>query len=219
MNYTTEECSANDLKNDLTKAISICEERIRVSKQNEARYREVLKQKQAAEQLCEMMRVTANHMNKMYKNIKFFLENKKNHSKNVLEAAIRSTSAIVKDSDLQNCRIEHENGKTKILNERGQNINAREGSAARATMGFILRYTCLKALPNKIQIMFLDEALATLSSSTSVNLREMIESFSENIGIVGIEQKDVLYSGLASKRYRATKVGEVSTIKEEEADI
>lgn len=218
MSYTNEELAINSLKNDLTKAVSVCEERIRVSKQNEARYTELVQNRDAADKLCGLMRETANHMNKMYKNVKYFLENKKTQSKDVLEAAIRSTSAIVKDSDLQNCKIEHVNGKTKILNERGQNINAREGSAARATMGFILRYTCLKALPNKIQIMFLDEALATLSSSTSVNLREMIEVFSENIGIVGIEQKDVLYSGLASKRYRATKIGDVSTIKEEESD-
>lgn len=207
------------LVGSLTKAISICEERIRVSRQNESKFKEISEQKEKCDTLCEMTRVTANHMNRMYKNIKFFLENKKTHSKDILEAAIRSTSAIVKDSDLQNCTIEHNNGKTRVLNGRGQNINAREGSAARATMGFILRYTCLKALPNKIQIMFLDEALATLSAGTSVNLREMIETFSENIGIVGIEQRDVLYSGLAKKRYMATKIGDISTIKEIEPDI
>lgn len=205
----------NTLGNDLLKAITVCEERIRISKQNQARYVEVSKQKSSAEELCDMVRTTANHMNKMYKNINFFLENKKNASKEILEASIRSVSAIVKDSDLQQCSIVHNNGKTKIVNERGQNINKREGSAARATMGLLLRYTCLKALPNKIQIMFLDEALATLSSTTSVNLREMLEMFSSNIGIVGIEQKDILYSGLASRRYKAVKIGDTSIIQEE----
>lgn len=204
-----------NLRNDILKSIAVCEERIRISRENQEKYEKLSKQKESAEKLLDMTRTTANHMNSMYKNIKFFLENKKTNSKDILEAAIRSVSAIVKDSDLQGCTIHHENGKTKILNERGQSINLREGSAARATMGFILRYTCLKALPDKIQIMFLDEALATLSSQTSVNLREMLEVFSENIGIVGIEQRNVLYDGLTSRRYKAVKIGDTSTIQEE----
>lgn len=204
----------NTIRNDLLRAISVCEERISISKQNEKKYKEVLGKKESAEKLLEMSRDTANHMNRMYKNTKYFLENKKSNSKDILETAIRSTSAIVKDSELQHCIIHHENGKTKILNQKGQNINKREGSAARATMGLILRYTCLKAIPNKIQIMFLDEALATLSSTTSINLREILEVFAENIGIVGIEQKNVLYNGLASKRYEAKKTGDTSIISE-----
>lgn len=204
------------LRNDLLRAITVCDERIRISKQNEVRYHEVLKQKTSAETLMDMSRATANHMNKMYKNIKYFLENKKNSSKSILEASIHSVTAIVKDSDLQTCSIYHKNGKTKILNHKGHNINRREGSAARATMGLLLRYTCLKALPNKIQIMFLDEALATLSTDTSVNLREILEVFSSNIGIVGIEQKDILYNGIAKKKYRAVKTGVDSILKEEE---
>ena len=207
------------LHDDLITSLSICDERIRVSQKNANLHKELTSKLKADEQLLEDVRATANHLTSMYKNIKFFLENKKSQSKDILETAIRSTSAIVKDSSLESCTIMHENGKTRILDGRGQNINKREGSAARATMGFILRYTCLKALPNKIQIMFLDEALATLSSTTAINLREIIESFSENIGIVGIEQKNVLYSGLASKRYSATKVGDYTTIREEEPDI
>lgn len=201
--------------NDLLSAISICEERVRVSRQNEARFIEVSKQKESAEKLLEMTRTTANHMSKMYKNVKSFLENKKNNSKTILEASIHSVSAIVKDSELQSCTIKHENGKTKILNHKGVNINRVEGSAARATMGLLLRYTCLKALPNKIQLMLLDEALATLSVDSSVNLRELVEILSQDIGIVGIEQKDILYNGLASRKYRAVKVRGVSIIKEE----
>ena len=207
------------LNDEIVKAISICEERIRISKANQEKYNKLKSQRDSASTLVSYYRETANHMNRMYKNIKSFLENKKTQSKDVLEAAIRSTSAIVKDAELQTCVIHHENGKTRILNDKGQDINAREGSAARATMGFILRYTCLKAKPNMIQIMFLDEALATLSSTTSVNLREMLEAFSKDIGIVGIEQKSVLYSGLSSKRYMAVKTGSTTTIKEEEPDI
>lgn len=208
--------ATNDIGNDLLKAITICEERIRISKANQIKHIEITKQINSTEQLIDITRETTNHMVKVYKNVKYFLENKKNSSKDILEASVRSVSAIVKDSDLQGCIIEHENGKTRILNEKRQNINSREGSAARATMGLLLRYTCLKAMPNKIQIMFLDEALATLSSTTSVNLREMLEVFSENIGIVGIEQKDILYNGLAQKKYLATKIDGVSTIREQD---
>lgn len=216
MSEESNRSNSNVIGSDLLKAISVCEERIRISKENEVRYHEVMSQRETAKELLDMTRETGNHMNKMFKNIKFFLENKKSSSKSVLEASIHSVSTIVKDADLQNCTILHEDGKTKILNERGQNINKREGSAARATMGILLRYTCLKALPNKIQIMFLDEALATLSSSTSVALRKLIEVIIDSIGIVGIEQKDILYKGLATKKYVAVKTGKVSVIKEED---
>ena len=63
--------------------------------------------------------------------------------------------------------------------------------------------------------MFLDEALATLSTSSSVNLKSVIEAFSKDVGIVGIEQKDVLYSDLAQKKYIVNKVGDTSTVREE----
>lgn len=215
MSERNEQQNIDSIRNDLIKSITICDERIRISRENEQKFIALSQQKATADQLLSNARDTANHMNRMYKNIKFFLENKKTNSKNILESAIHSVSAIVQDSDLQGCTIQHKNGKTRILNEKGQSINLREGSAARATMGFILRYTCLKALPNKIQIMFLDEALATLSSSTSMNLRELLEAFSQNVGIVGIEQRDILYNGLATKRYKAVKVGDVSTIHEE----
>ena len=208
----------DNLSRELTSALSVCEERIRISKANEVKYNDLTTKLANANSLLNNVRNTGNHMNAMYKNILFFLENKKEHSKAILENAIHSTSAIVKDSDLSNCSILLNNGKVKILNELGQNINSREGSAVRATMSLILRYTCLKAMPDKFQIMFLDEALATLSSSTSVNLREMLSAFSENIGILGIEQKQVLYEGLAEKVYSAVKQGKDTTIEEEKKE-
>lgn len=202
----------------LLQAISVCNERISISKQNKDKYDKLHEQFVAGDQLLIIARNTANHMSKMYKNIKFFLENKKSASKDILEASIRSVSAIVQDSDLQSCTILHENNKTKILNESGQNINKREGSAARAIMGLILRYTCLKALPNKIQLMFLDEALASISSNTSTNLKELLDVFSKEIGIVGIEQRNFVYSGLASKRFHVTKTHGESVIREVDVD-
>jgi ABC-type branched-subunit amino acid transport system ATPase component len=205
----------NSIGNDLLISIAQCEERIRISKQNEIKYNEAKKQKESADTLCDMVRTTANHMNKVYKNVKYFLENKKTTSKDILESAIHNVSEIVQDSDLTTCKIIHDNGKTKILNIKGQNINEREGSAARAVMGLLLKYTCIKAMPNKIQLMLLDEAAATLSSSTSVNFREVIDLLSNDIGIVGIEQKDILYSGLSKKKYVAEKLDKVSTIREE----
>lgn len=204
----------NPLILDLQRAITVCDERIALSERNQSKFNEVKKRLDANQAVLDYTRNTANHLNRVYKNIKFFLDNKKSQSKSILEEAIHTVSSIVQDSDLSNCRIEHENGKTRILNDRGQDINAREGSAARATMSFILRYTCLKAMPSKIQIMFLDEALATLSGTTSVNLRELIEVFSDNICIVGIEQRDVLYSGLADKKYIAEKIGKDTSIRE-----
>lgn len=204
-----------DIRDDILRTINICEERIRLSKSNELLYAQLAKQSHDIEDELNDARETGNHLNRMVKNIKFFLENKKTISKQVLEDAIHSVSAIVEDSDLINCTIEHKNGKTYILDEFGHSINRCEGSAARATMGFMLRYACLKAKPNKIQIMFLDEALATLSTSSSVNLKSVIEAFSKDVGIVGIEQKDVLYSDLAQKKYIVNKVGDTSTVREE----
>lgn len=202
------------IRDDLLRAISICEERISVSKSNEAKYTEYIKNKGELEKLCSTARNTANHMNKIYKNLKYYLENKKETSKLILEEAIRSVSNIVEDSNLSKCTIEHKNNKTKVLNELKQDINNREGSAARSTMGILLSYTCLKAIPNAIQIMFLDEALFTLSSTTSVNMRTVLSKLSESIGIVGIEQKDILYRGITIKKYKAVKSNKISKIIE-----
>lgn len=215
MSKGIEQQNFNSLGNELLSAISVCEERIRVSRSNEIKFKEVTKRRDSAKQLCDMTKDTANHMNRIYKNVKFFLENKKSSSKSILEASIRSVSSIVKDSNLSQCVIKHENNKTVILNEKGQNINSREGGAARASMHFILKYTCIKAQPNKIQLMLLDEAFATLSTSSSLNISSVIKNFSENIGIVGIEQKDVVYAGITDRRYKAVIQNGITCIEEE----
>lgn len=202
--------------NDLLRAISVCEERVRVSRQNSERFIELSKKKEEVDKLLDMTRTTANHMNRMYKNSKTFLENKKTASNEVLEASIHAVSTVVRDADMSSCTIHNENGKTTILSSRGHSINKREGGGAMTTMGLLMKYACIKACPSKIQIMFLDEALTALSTDSSVNMKGLIEVFSKDIGIVGIEQRDTVYGELAQKRYRVRKANGVSTVSEEE---
>lgn len=208
--------SFDDLRDDLLRSISIAEERVRVSNANKERHKKLTAEKAKVEAYIKMNNDTANHMASIYSNVKHFLELKKKASKDTLEEFIRSVSNIIPDADLKNCSIKHEDNKTHVVNEKGQNINKREGSAARATMGLMLRYVSVKSMPNKIQLMFLDEALATLSSTSSVNLREVIQELSKDVGIVGIEQVSTLYKGIASKQYLATKQDKISKIAQVE---
>lgn len=203
------------LRNELLRAQATCDERVRITIANEAKYVELIGYKETCKEQIENTVATANHMNKLCKSIKFFLENKKNHSKTMLEDAIHEVSNIVPDADLTDCTILHENGKTIILNDKGQSIADREGSASMSTMGLLLKYVCIRAVPNKMQIMFLDEALPTLSVSSIVNIKDLVKEMSKHVGIVGIEQRDTLYAGIATRKYRATKTNGYSKIEEE----
>lgn len=203
----------SDIRNDLLRALAVCKERIDTSERNKEVYTSLKKEKAEVETLIRCTRDTANHMVRMYKNVESFLDKKKQASKEILETSIRSAGAIVESAELEESSLRVENGKAWIENRYGENINLIEGGGARTSISVLISYACIKALPNSMQIMFMDESFSALSSNSTINMKSILSILSKNIGIVGIEQTSLLYSGIESQIYNADKIDDETKIR------
>ena len=148
---------------------------------------------------------------KLYKAVEKYAQDRKELSLELLKAAIEEAGYIVPDADVDGISLRVIDKTAKLVNKLGQDINEREGSAYRTVVAMMIRYALLKAQPDRIQVIFLDEAFSTLSETTQVAMRECIDVFSKNVLIVGIEQQGTVYSGLTRKVYRAIKSAEKET--------
>ena len=199
---------------NLIRNVATIDQMMTVNNQNRKQYEDT---KLAVDQLTKLIDVTrekVNHCSNIYKNICYYIEQRKTLQLEELENYVRSVSDIVPDADLSTCEIKHENGKTRVLDGNGHDINKREGGAARSTLGVFMKFCTIKAQPNKIQLLMLDEDLSRLSAETCFNLRPMLMAISKEMGIVGIEQRSITYESIASKAYKVTKSGKVTSVKE-----
>lgn len=204
----------NTTVQNLIRNIATIDQMMVVNNQNRKQYEDTKSAVDTLTKLADVTKEKINHCTDIYKNICFYIEQRKALQIEELTNYIRSVSDIVPDADLSTCTIKHENGKTKILDGNEQDINLREGGAARSTLGVFMKFCTIKAQPNRIQLLMLDEDLSRLSAETSVNLRPMLMAMSKEMGIVGIEQRSITYESISSKMYKVTKSGKVSTVRE-----
>lgn len=192
-----------------------CKERARIGQQNEKKLKEINSEIDFYIEQRKILKDSVDYMTKIYKNIEEYVEQRKRISLHMLQDAIERAGMIVPDADIEGIRLEVGEKTAAVVNRDGQDINLQEGSAFRTVMGMLMRYTLLKVQPDKLQVMFLDEAFSTLSDSTSTVMREFIEAVKDEILIIGIEQRPTLFDGMEKTVYRAVKTGTVTEIRKE----
>ena len=197
--------SVSDVRDSLMRSSIQAKERAEIGRQNEEkalRINEELKQRQELkESLCECV----NYVVRIYKNIEKYSADRKELSMEMLKNAIREAGFIVPDAKTEGIELKVVDKAAKVVDKQGQDINMREGSALRTVLGMLIRYTLLKAQPDSIQALFLDEAFNTLSDNTIMSLREYIEAFKDDTLILGIEQHNTLFAGMPKTVFRAVK--------------
>jgi len=201
-------------RDDLLSALVQCRERARVGRENKKRAAELYGELKLYEEKSKTLKECINYIVKEYKSIEQYLIDKKEYSMEMLKLAIEKAGMVVPDADAAGIKLDVADRSARVLNERGQDINLREGSAFRTVMGVLMRYTLLKAQPDAIQMILLDEAFSTLSEATAATMRDYLEAFREDMLIVGIEQRNYLYDGLERDVYEVVKEEDkVSTVR------
>lgn len=195
----------NHVRDRLLAAMIQCRERAAVGRQNEKRAAECRSELQFYEQKRSTLKECINYIVQEYKNIEQYLIDKKEFSMEMLKLAIEKAGMIVPDADAKGIHLHVADKSARVLNGEGQDINLREGSAFRTVMGILMRYTLLKAQPDAIQLMLLDEAFSTLSDETASVMREYLEAFKEDMLIIGIEQRNYLYDGIDRTVFQVLK--------------
>lgn len=189
--------------------------------------REVQEYKQLATALQEVekrqrdLKVTIDRCTSIYKDVKQNLEEKKKYSQDRFLKAIEQASHVVRNSDIAGANLKIEKDRAVIVDARGHSINAREGSALRAVAGMLLRYTTITAQMNYIPLILLDESFFTLSDNTSNEMKEYLQTFAEDLLIIGTEQRDTIFSGVPGViKYEFVKHGDKKTkIRKETEEV
>ena len=201
-------------RDSLLTAIVQSKERAEIGRKNDQKLINIRRDLQYYEELRLDLRETINYIVREYKNIEQFLIDKKQGSMEMLEIAVKKAGYIVPDSDTEGIHLMVGDKSAKVVNRCVQDINLREGSAFRTIMGMLMRYTLIKFQPDKLQVIWLDEAFSTLSDTTSTIMREYIDAFQSDILIVGIEQRSVLFEGIDKITYEVTKgVDKITEVK------
>lgn len=215
--FETEELQQrlNHSRDDLLRAITQASERAELGRINESKAKNVESELASCVLLKNRLTETVNHMVKIYKNIEKYAYDRKQNAEQMLKLAIHKAGYIVPNADVAGIELCTNENKVSIVNQRGQDINLREGSAYRTIMGMLMRYTLIKEQPDKIPAIFCDEYFSTLSDETTSSMREYFDAFKDDILIVGIEQHNTLFQGLATTRLRAEKTSKGTVIIKE----
>lgn len=202
-----------DSRNALLNAMAVSRERYQKGKENadkRVQYETAIK---AAEKKIESLREVGNHMRDIYSNIKSYSVNHQEQAKKMLDLMIEEAGNLVPDSDSEGVHlITTESNRVSVVNQRGQNVNSREGGGYRACLGALLGYAALKAQPDALQFMLFDEYFFTLDDSTTASLKEILSAMKGDMTIVGIEQRRNVMDGIADAEYTFKKGADRNTI-------
>ena len=198
----------------LLNAIVQSKDRAALGKANSEKMIKLNEEEKYYKEKSSALKETINYIVKEYKNIEQYLINRKELSMEMLELAIEKAGYIVPDADIKGIHLSIKEKTARIVNDKGQDINLREGSAFRTVMVILMKYTLIKFQQDCLQVIFLDEAFSTLSDSTSAVMRDFIEAFKQDILIVGIEQRNLVYDGIERITYQVVKEEDrISTVR------
>lgn len=149
---------------------------------------------------AEKLRTTINRCTNIYKDVQENLVEKKRTALAEYETAVKESGDIVADSDVSDMRLYIDGKRAVIVNSQGHDLNEREGSADRSTVGLLMRYISLVKQPTyALPMMLFDESFFTLSQNTCEEMRAYLEEISKHMLIIAIEQKDSLFNDIQDK--------------------
>ena len=192
--------------NDLLSALTIAQDRAARGKANEGKKKMYETKVQQLNTEIGDLTECGNHLKDIYKNIQSYSIKHQQKVRDILDLAIEEAGNLVPDADVKGIHLEHsENQRVSVVNAMGQNINLREGGGYRAILGALLRYACLKAQPDALQLMMFDESFFTLSDTTTAAMKDVFEAMKKDVTIICIEQRRNIMDGIADIEYTFKK--------------
>lgn len=149
----------------------------------------------------------------LLKRITEYLNEKKSKGLQAVYSAIYSARNIIPNTSDIELVIDKETA--YFANIKGFNVDSVEGSAFRAIISLFTRDRFLKAMPQRIQTVLLDEALATLDQENSAKVSKYVELIAEKSPIIMIEQKDAVFETVKHTCYSFRNTEGVTTVRKE----
>lgn len=204
-----------DSRHDLLTALTVAQDRRDRGRANEDKVKtfETQIQKLTTE-LCDL-RECANHLRDIYLNIEEYERGHREKVQNILDLAIQEAGNLVPDADVAGIHLDRRpNGKVYVVNSLGQDVNLREGGGYRTILGALLRYACLKAQPDALQVLLFDEYFFTLSDTTTSAIKPIFEAMKKDVTLICIEQRRNAMDGIVDAEYTFKKGADKNTVVE-----
>lgn len=197
---------ATALRDALLNAYTVCIERAKVGRINAEKLSKAKAELNMVQKQLDNTIACFNHTTAIYKNIKQHDAERKEAALSVFNKAIAEVAKIVPDANMRGMHLKvTDSGKVKIVNDKDQDINKREGGAVRTTLGMLMRYICLNEIDNAIKLMLFDESFFTLSDNTTIEVRQRLEQLSKDCCIVVVEQRRNVADGIVDMEYEFVK--------------
>ena len=195
-----------DQRSAVLSMLTVLQDRIARGKANEGKKKELETRISVIDEEIGDLIECGNHINKIHKNIKHYSIEHQKKAKDILDLAIEEAGALVPDADVNGIHLDRtENSRISVVNAKGQNVNLREGGAYRVILGALLRYACLKAQPDALQLMLWDEYFFTLSDTTTGGMKDIFAAMKKDVTIICIEQRRNVMDGIADAEYTFKK--------------
>lgn len=194
------------VRNNLISNMSIAKDRAARGKENEVKLKEYQKRLKEINLEYEEVKDCGNHLHDIYKNIQSYSQKHQDNARDILNLAIMAAGEMVPDANTKGIHLHTDDaGRVSVVNENGQNINLREGGGYRAVLGALLRYACLKAQPDALQLMLYDESFFTLSDTTTQSMKDIFSAMKKDCSIICIEQRQNVMDGILDSEYSFKK--------------
>lgn len=201
-------------RNDLLTALTIAQDRRDRGRANEGKVIEYQKQLEKLDTEIGDLTECGNHLKDIYKNIKHYAVEHQQKVRNILDLAIEEAGELIVDADVGGVHLKQtENNRITVVNGKGQNVNCREGGGYRVVLGALLKYACLKAQPNSLQVMLFDEFFFTLSDVSVAALKPILLAMKKDVTVICIEQRKNVLDGIMDYEFTFSKdANKVTTV-------
>lgn len=203
----------------LEKRISDCDFNIRSSKANMVIRDEHQAAVERYKRQIDVLDGIKNMLKPVSKDIQDYITARREGSLNNINNAIRMASEIIQDASA-GVKFVLDKDEAYVSTSDGLDVQDVEGGGFRTITSEFLRSVVLRADPELLQTIFLDEAFATVSGRNSATLSTYLNIIVQDQQVISIEQKPEIGSNVPHITYLIEKDNDysrVTRLKDEEA--
>lgn len=209
--YENSVCDYSATCASLATKIQDCEYRIRITKSNELLRDKFTKEIQSSNYAVQACDYVLELLRPLVKETQEYINTRKRETLQNIQNAIRLASEIVPDAMI-GTQLVIDKEEAYLVTSDGLDVQRTEGGGYRTILSTFLRSVILRANPDLLQVLFLDEAFSTLSVRHSAVLSTYLNLLGNTQQIISIEQKPEVYSNTKKTSYIFEKGEEYSVV-------
>jgi DNA repair ATPase RecN len=144
-----------------------------------------------------------------------YLDDKRNNSSTAVMSAVRAAMHVVPDCDAS-LSLKCDGGEAWFETDDGIDVSRLNGSGFRSTLSVMMRAVAMRANPQLLQTLVLDELFSKLSAESSANLSSYLPVLAQDMQVISIEQKPEIFNNASHVAYKFFLDGDRTSVQREE---